>query len=131
MSTIDRNIIDWKVQDLINAGGQAINLDRFSVKMDKLPIVNGRMMTPVQFMNEVRTNLNTYTGTVFQPHPYAPANNAFLWANNPIGSILSIGIPMDRGSVIVSEYNTTVNDAYWTFTTIQDPYNYQHPVTGK
>lgn len=127
---------DWYVQTIRNASGVAINLDQFSVFMNDLPIVNGHRLSLEEFVTYVRTNMNSFVDTnfaSFSPHGLTGENEAAIWqSNNPLGAVINIDISgPDNGSVIVSEVNLGgYGAAGWTFTTIHDPWNRDHPVSG-
>ena len=104
----------WVIQSIANAQGIAINLDYFSVKINKLP---DGFNSPDMLLEYIRTNINNFIDTQyssFQPHP-GLSGETNRWLNDPLGSILSITIPVDNGSVIVSGYNHN----YWIFSTIR------------
>ncbi|WP_125921525.1 hypothetical protein [Hymenobacter lapidarius] len=124
--------VDWLyyVQQISNAKGSLINLDYHQVLFSSLPITNGRQMTTGEFRDYLRLHLTDLSGTSFTPHDGTGENEANLWANSPVGSIIKIGIPGDRGSVITSDYYTSPDLSTWTFTTIHDPYVGDHPVSG-
>lgn len=128
----------WQLQSLQDAGGKTINFDNFSVTLSQLPIVNGNRLSPEQFVEYVRTHINDFTGPgnpTFNPHPNIPGEAA-RWQNHEIGSVISIDIPFDNGSVILSDYSSTTSmygstyGTSWTFSTLTDPYNGTHPVSG-
>lgn len=122
----------WQIQSIRNASGSAVNLDMFSVTMDRLPIVNGNQMTALEFLEFIRTNINDFVGPnqpTFSPQTMIQGED-IRWANHEIGSIVSITIPVDNGSVILSDYSNAAYDAHWTFSTLYDPYNGSHPVSG-
>lgn len=111
------------------AKGTVVNLDEFSVKINFLP--NG--MTADGLLNNIRTNINDFVNTSYgEFSPYTlvsnyPYNEAETWySNDPLGSIMHIGINPDDGSVIVSDYSPSS----WTFSTISAPYDWDHPVSG-
>ncbi|RTQ50069.1 hypothetical protein EJV47_10535 [Hymenobacter gummosus] len=123
---------DWQLQALEDAAGTVLNMDEFSVIVNAMPTVNNQQLTPSQLLSYIRLNLNslvTPNTTNFQPHP-SLNNESSRWLNNPFTSIVSIGISagplQDNGSVIVSEYTNN----HWNFSTIRDPYNAHHPVSG-
>lgn len=120
-----------KVLDIDNAYSSVVNLDYFSVNISTLPIINGQRATPQQLLAHIRTNLNSFVDpslSSFAPYNYYGVNDTQLWNSiNPIGAIISIDIEgPDNGSVIVSNCTPTS----WTFSTIKDPYNGTHPVSG-
>ena len=125
---------NWWLQAITNAEGIAINLDNFSVFMDALPIVNGKRMTINEFTEHIRLNMNLHVDTKFssfEPHPSTGVDEAAKWqSSNPLGAVIAIGIPIDQCSVIVSEYAPGYESSGWTFSTIHDPLNGDHPVSG-
>lgn len=121
--------INWQVQGIQNATGVAVNLDKFSVNITCLPVVNGVRLTAPQFLNYIRLNINTFVNTnlsYFEPHPLIIGEATKWYSNNPISSIVRISIPGDNGSVIVSSSGPN----HWIFSTITEPYNGSHPVSG-
>ncbi|WP_093828980.1 hypothetical protein [Spirosoma endophyticum] len=67
----------------------------------------------------------------FAPQPNTGENEADLWNSyDALGAIISITIFPDPGSVIVSDQVHGADAAGWTFSTIRDPLNHQHPVSG-
>lgn len=125
---------DWYVQSISGAIGSAINLDNFSVYMDNLPIVDGHQMTIDEFANYIRLNINQFVDGVegsFYPHPGTGENEAAIWQSyDATGAIISITIYGDPGSVIVSKHDHGTESSGWTFSTIHDPLNGDHPVSG-
>ena len=119
----------YNIQTLENADGAAVNLDYFPIKVDKLPVINHTQMTAPELLEYIRLNLNHVvdkTKSSFEPSPIIP-NEATRWLSNPLGSIISIDIPgPDNASVVVSQYQSSD----WIFTTIHDPQNADHPVSG-
>lgn len=105
-------------------------MDYFSVKVNTLPVVNGTRLTADQFLHYIRTNMNTFVDnsiTTFTPYKYGSTDDANLWnSSSPDGVIVSLAIPGNHGSVITS-FST---NSKWTFTTIHDPLNGDHPVSG-
>jgi|GEM_PF-2420757 len=124
----------WFVQAIGEAKGIQVNLDNFSVFMDDLPIMDGRRMSINEFVNYIRLNLNTHvdaTISTFTPHPRTGVDEAAKWqSSNPLGTVMSIGILGDPGSVIVTEFAPGYEYSGWTFSTIHDPLNGNHPVSG-
>ena len=117
-----QNFVD--VQTIKGSSGIAINLDEFSVKINKMP--NG--LTHQTFSEYIRTNINEFVDTNISNFHAAPfPGESDRWgSSNSEGSIVFIDIPFDKGSVVVS-----YQDIYsWTFTTIHDPWNGGHPVSG-
>jgi len=120
-----------KVLDIDNAYSSVVNMDYFGVRVNTLPVINGQRATPQQFLQYIRLNINSFVNTNnsrFTPYNYYNIDDRALWAsNNPLGAIVSIDIWGPRnGSVIVSNYNSSS----WTFSTLKDPFNGVHPVSG-
>ena len=119
-----------RVQDINDAYSPIVNMDYFSVKVNTLPIVNGTRLTADQFLHYIRTNINSFVDdniSSFDPYEYGSTNDANLWnSSNPTGAIVSIDIFGNDGSVITSSNSNNK----WTFTTIHDPLNGEHPVSG-
>ena len=98
--------------------------------MKELPKINGRQVSSCEFMNYVRQNISQLSGTDFVPYS---ASEIPLWqSSNPMNAIISIKIVpyVEAGSVIVSEYSCGAEASSWTFTTIHDPEDHSHPVSG-
>lgn len=118
------------VQRIDDAYSAVVNMDYFPVTVDQLPIVNGTRLTPEQFLNYIRTDINNFVDTSYSK--FTPYNNygiddRALWnSNNPLGSVIKIEIPGDPGSVMVTGYNSDK----WTFTTVYEPVYQTHPVSG-
>lgn len=122
------------VLDINDAYSSIVNLDNYSIKVNSLPVINGQRLTPQQFLNYIRLNLNSFVNPTsendlptFTPYNHFGIDDRGLWnSSNPIGAVISIDILLNDGSVITSNY--TPNS--WTFSTIQDPWNGRHPVSG-
>lgn len=120
------------ILNINNAYSSVVNMDYFSVKINTLPIINGRRATPNQFLEYIRLNIDQFVDpTLAQFTPYHSVllgiDDRQLWSsNNALGAIVSITIPGDPGSVIVSRHNSSS----WIFSTIKDPLNGTHPVSG-
>jgi len=119
------------IQKLADAHSTIVNMDYFSVTITELPIVNGQRLGPGQFLNYIRTNINSFTGGTEQFNPYNAngLDDRAKWSStNTLGAIIAIDLPNvpDNGSVITS-YSSTDR---WTFTTIHEPMYGDHPVSG-
>lgn len=126
------------IQNINNAYSTVVNMDYFPITVNMMPLVNGKIATPEQFLEHIRKNINSFVDTdysEFKPYVYSGVNDTNLWnSNNPknavvgidIGSLWGTGILDDNGSVIVSKYNSSG----WTFTTIYEPMYGSHPVSG-
>ena len=113
-------------------------MDYFPVTVNLMPLINGKVATPEQFLEYIRKNINTFVNTdysKFDAYKYSDVDDTNRWnSSNPknavvaidIGSLWGTGILDDNGSVIVSKYNSSG----WTFTTIYEPMYSSHPVSG-
>ncbi|RAV27404.1 hypothetical protein [Sinomicrobium soli] len=120
-----------RLQDINDAYSTVVNMDYFPVTVNELPVVNGQRQTPEQFLNHIRTNINSFVDTEyseFEPYQWPGLDEITLWnSSNPLGAVIGIDIKgPDNGSVIVSDYDTDK----WTFSTIFDPKYGEHPVSG-
>lgn len=119
------------VQDINDAYSTVVNMDYFPITVNQLPIVNGQRLTAPQFLEHIRTNINSFVNTnysEFEPYRWYGINDVALWnSSNPLNAVIAIDIKgPDNGSVIVSKHSSTG----WTFTTIYDPKYGIHPVSG-
>jgi len=119
------------IQNINNAYSTVVNMDYFPIDVRTLPVVNGKRLTPEQFIGHIRKNINSFIDTdysEFKPYVYSGVNETNLWNSaNPKNAVVAIDIGApDNGSVIVSNYNSSG----WTFTTIFEPMYGQHPVSG-
>jgi len=119
---------DWSIQSLFTAPGLTLNVDYFDVTIDQFP--SG--MNAEQFFNFVQQNFQLFDDGCNSTFNFLePIDNANWISNNPLGTILSIDIPFDNGSVIVSQYDNSPNSCFcWTFSTIYENSNGLHPVSG-
>lgn len=120
----------YYIQAIRTAKGPIINLDNYSIFFSSLPVINNHQLTVAEFSDYLRLHLTQLSGTVFEPAPELGTDEAFAWNNYPLDVLVHIGIPLDPGAVIVSDYKSTSSSAGWTFTTIHDPYVHDHPVSG-
>lgn len=119
------------LQDINNAYSTTVNMDYFPITIDKMPTVNNKKLTPSEFLNYIRININGFVNTSlssFQPYQHYGTNDVALWnSSNPLGAVIEIDIAgPDNGSVIVSNCSASS----WTFSTIYDPLYLSHPVSG-
>lgn len=122
---------DIDILSIQDAAGTVVNMDYFSVNVSSLP--SG--MSTSDLLSEIRmSNINNFIDTdlaSFSPYDKIgyPYDEAAVWhSSNPLGAVLSIDIalPVDDGSVVVSDFNS----GSWTFSTVSDPWNFDHPVSG-
>lgn len=120
------------VQYLSSGFSATTNLDFYPVKINSLPIVNSQQLTPQQFLQYIRVNINNFVNTSissFTPYNHYGVNDQALWnSSNPDKAIVSINISGNDGSVITSF--DPQHPEKWIFSTIKDPYNGSHPVSG-
>ncbi|MEB2787369.1 hypothetical protein, partial [Algoriphagus persicinus] len=119
------------IQQIDNALSKAVNMDYFAVTVSTLPVVNGSTLGPQQFLNYIRTNINSFTDqslSTFSPLQWGSINDTNLWnSGNPYGAVINIDIQgPENGSVVTSLSSPT----RWIFTTIRDPKYGHHPVSG-
>ena len=93
-----------------------------------MPYIGGVRQSPDALFEYIRINIKCFIDSSqphFTPHPDLPGE-VINWQNHMLGTVLSIDIPIDNGSVILSDYD----HRHWTFSTIQDRLNGAHPVSG-
>ncbi|WP_430409315.1 hypothetical protein [Kordia sp.] len=127
---------DYAIQTIENAEGHLVNMDYFPVEITSFPINPSTSLpyTPEEFLTYFRLNINSFidnTWAVFEPVVYQ--NGSFsiddtdLWnSNNPMTALLTLDIPVDEGTVIVSDYS----DSNFTVITLETPWDSEHPVSG-
>lgn len=125
------NLYLVNVQNINSAYSSVVNMDYFPITINKMPKINGQVLTPDQFLEYIRKDINKFVDTEyskFEPYRYSGVDDTNLWnSSNPKNAIVSIDIKgPDNASVIVSNYSKTG----WTFTTIYEPMYGEHPVSG-
>ena len=127
---------DYAIQTLENAQGHLVNMDYFPVEIISFPINPSTNLpyTPEEFLTYFRLNINSFVDNSwarFDPVVYQ--NGSFsiddtdLWnSNNPLTALLTLDIPIDEGTVIVSDYS----DSNFTVITLETPWDSEHPVSG-
>lgn len=125
---------DFALQ-LIETGSGNVNLDNYSIRVTKLPMLGGSRATPEQLLGYIRLHLNDFaaTSSVFDTKfmPYDATIDTPVWVSaNALGAIIDIDIPgPDNGAVVVSEHAFN----HWIFTTVTAPTIWGpglHPVSG-
>lgn len=120
------------LQSIFTGGGPSLNMDYFAVKINTLPNKPGtsQQYTPSEFFDHFRKNINNFVyGSSFTPvvNGGYNINDTALWnSSNPLGALIHIEIPGNNGTVICSEFN----NQQWIFTTVDIPWDDQHPVSG-
>lgn len=118
------------IQKIDDASSTIINMDNYSVKVNELPIVNGQRLSPGQFLNFIRLNMNNFTdGTkTFNPYNNYGLDYTSQWiSSTPKGSILALDIAGPDNASVITSYSA---EDRWTFTTIHEPMYGDHPVSG-
>ncbi|KAF5280095.1 hypothetical protein FQR65_LT15085 [Abscondita terminalis] len=71
-------------------------MDYFPVTVNQLPIINGTRLTPEQFLNHIRTNINNFVDTGYSectPYNNYGVDDRNLWnSSNPLGAIKINGL---------------------------------------
>lgn len=119
------------LQRIDDAYSTAVNMDYFPITVNQLPVINGTRLTPEQFLNHIRININQFVDTYyseFTPYNNYGVDDRALWnSSNPLGAVIKIDIKgPDNGSVIVTDYKSDK----WIFSTIYEPIYKTHPVSG-
>ena len=127
---------DYSIQTLENAQGHLVNMDHFQVEIEQFPTNPSTNLpyTPEEFLTYIRLNINTLVDNdwaFFEPVVYQDGSFSIddteLWnSNNPLTALLTIDIPIDQGTVIVSDYSAS----NFTFITLETPWDSEHPVSG-
>ena len=141
--TPPQNILDkiaaqgpgWSLQGLLTPTlAPRVNKDYFSTTITQMPeYPDGVVYTMEELFYEIRTNINLFVDITFSEFNPLNEDELSLWqSDNPEGTIISISIPGDDGSVICSQYN---NGCCWIFSTVTAPFTPTemdgfHPVSG-
>lgn len=134
---------NFNVQSLEDAYGPVVNCDYFPLQITQFPTnpVTGQPMTPAEFVEYFRLNINSFiTSPVninFSCYFGASFDDCPKWnltSGNALGALNHIYIPGNNGSVILSDYqhinNTNSEQHYFKFSTLETPFDYEHPVAG-
>jgi hypothetical protein len=121
------------IQNLDYSNSFTINMDVYPVKISSMPEKSpGVKYTHAEFFDYFRKNINNFTDInhgKFYPvvAPEYNIDDAELWnSNNPLGSLITIKIPADNGTVVCSGWGSQA----WIFTTVKSPWDGEHPVSG-
>lgn len=121
------------IQDLDYSKSYTINMDVYPVKITNMPDKSpGVKYTPAEFFNYFRKNINDFTDVnhgKFYPvvEPMYDIDDTQLWnSTNPLGSLITIKIPADNGTVVCTGFGSQA----WIFTTVKSPWDGEHPVSG-
>lgn len=125
----------WGIQKVEDGYGQ-INLDYYPVTIKQLPSINGKKMSADSLLQYIRVNINEFVAKDSAHFEGYDKEEIKKWQSpSPLGSIIHIDMggssenPFknpDDGSVVVSDFSAE----NWTFSTIQTPHDFQHPVSG-
>lgn len=121
------------IQSLDYSTSYTVNMDVYPVRISNMPEKSpGVKYTHAEFFDYFRKNINDFTDAnhgKFYPvvAPEYNIDDTQLWnSNNPLGSLITIKIPADNGTVVCSGWG---NQA-WIFTTVKSPWDGEHPVSG-
>lgn len=135
-------IDNYNIQSLQNAYGPVVNCDYFPIEITQFPTnTSGIPMTPDEFLEFFRMNINRFiTEPVtirFSCYLSPSLDDCPQWQQpgaNALGALNHIYIPGNSGSVILSDYQNIYNansqQHYFKFTTIESPFDNEHPVAG-
>lgn len=122
-----------EIQSLDYSTSFTINMDVYPIKISNMPEKSpGIKYTPSEFFDFFRQNINNFTDVnhgKFYPvvEPQYGINDTNLWfSNNPLNALITIEIPLDRGTVVCSGFGPQA----WIFTTVKSPWDGEHPVSG-
>jgi hypothetical protein len=127
------------IQNINDAFSVNVNCDFFPVKINQLPKNSlGVQMSPLEFLEYFRKNLNTFSTSqaVFSPYNANGLNDSIQWNKDyslSVGAIVHIAMTID-GSVILTDYSLYNSPTYSTnsfiFSTLVTPFDGYHPVSG-
>jgi hypothetical protein len=121
------------VRDLNSAHGAIVNCDYFPIHITTLPTINGVQWTAQQLFDYFRRNKNNFLDTSiakFKPYIDLPFIIDTTWYNtNPMGALLHLSMIND-GTVVVSDYYSTLDSSRYIVSTINSPLDGIHPVSG-
>lgn len=124
---------DAVIQNLDYSSSFTINMDVYPVKIANMPEKSpGIKYTPAEFFDYFRKNINDFTDVnhgKFYPvvEPQYGIDDTELWnSTNPLGSLITIKIPADNGTVVCTGFGAQA----WIFTTVKSPWDGEHPVSG-
>ena len=124
VSTTER----WRIRTVDTGLGGVVSLDYYAVTIETMP----RGFEGATLLSYLRLNVNDFVDTdqsAFSPYPDGGGvvgNTAHWESNAPLGSLVTIDIPMNNGTVLVSSAARN----HWTFTTVESPLDGLHPVSG-
>lgn len=125
----------WYVQEIEDALGSKINLDKYSVTITELPTVNGDQMTIEELFDYIRINLDDFKSddlANFFDYPDTEFAESQRWESDDYVGVIKVfraylnALVYDDLAVVAS--NQT--ESSWTFTTVHSPVTNNHAVSG-
>ena len=118
---------DIQVQKIEDASGD-LNIDRYDVRVDTLPTIDGAQLDAPGLLQRIRLNLNDFVDSTYATFsPYVPGTDDAMWASGSIGAVYKIDmLGPDNASVVAS----IIEDSRWRFSTVHAPDTGDHPVSG-
>lgn len=120
-----------QVQKLADAVG-TFSFDRYDIRIDTLPTVDGTQLDASALVDYVRLHLNDFVDHAASTFaPYDSGVDDVQWGSStPAGAVFSIdigGYPGVDDAAVVGSY---VDSTRWRFTTVRTPRTGDHPVSG-
>ena len=129
------------------AKGPQLNIDRYEVKIDKMPVLPGarRHATPAEFANFIRVNFKEFLDPIVSDFQAMSKQDDLRWkSKDPLGSIMIFrinpiavlenkrlpAINAEQAAVITSELIATPTSHKWRFATVHTTNTENHPVSG-
>lgn len=120
----------------IEDGHGPVNLDFYPVHIERLPSLNGREMTPEDFVDYARRTLDDFLDDDVAKFSFYDKESLEKWASDdPLGAIMRFDIRpagwnlnagIEGGSVAL----TAQTPLSWTFSTVRTDEDHGHPVSG-
>lgn len=126
----------WKILSIYDAYGKQLNMDYYSVKITKLPIVNKQQWVPNQLFEYVRKNLGSFLdGNISSFYAYDNDEKLTWYSTNPITAVMKFhvilpktyGKGFDDAAVMCTSF---VPNQYWIFSPVETSDDHKHPVSG-
>jgi RHS repeat-associated protein len=116
-------------QPIENAQGPGLNLDYYSVTIDKLP---DGYTSPTELLNYMRKNFSDFKkngGSNFEE--YSSSEGKIFQSKNPVSALMRFEVY--QGGVNIDDLTVITSDAksnYWVFTPVASLFDSYHPVSG-
>lgn len=123
--------VNWYVHRIEQGCGD-INLDFYPVRINQLPVIDGKEITAENLLLAVRRSFNQFIDTsIAELEPYDLEDEPLWMGGNPAGAVLHIGInapglTVHKGAVVVAH----ATPSNWIFSTIWTVDDLNHPVSG-